>query len=226
MNALPWPALHLLSLARSLLSGSLFPIAFAALSALVTPAHADTRDWLQRGRPAVVTEIEREKSADGNEIGNGLTLYPGLRWDSGLINQLELRIAYEREREREDEGPIRSLGRDYAVRVRSNFPVQGALNGFVRVLAGYKREREQRYPFGYVEGALTYPVHRVELYSGYRFVRALDSTPGRDFDQLRMGAGYELNAAQELEFRVARGWDRASRARRSDAMEVEFTQKF
>lgn len=202
-------------------------LAWACLAGgLLLSGAAAAQSTLWGGQPTLVLELERESRADEPARSHGLTVYPGLRWREGWINQLEIRASLAHETEREGATAQRSIERDYAVRVRKNIDLGGPLGGLVRALVGQKRQQDQRFPFGYGELALTYPIGAVELYSGYRWVRALDNTPGQDFNQLRIGAGYEIDVHQEIEFRVARAWNRDDGLRRGQGAEIEYTYKF
>jgi hypothetical protein len=82
------------------------------------------------------------------------------------------------------------------------------------------------YNYGYVEPALTYEIGPVTLYSGYRIVRAFSGGQVNDYDLLRFGPGWEINDHHEVELRYARAWDAVTRAKRSEAVEIEYTYRY
>ena len=69
----------------------------ALLTCVAVPSFAQQR--LFGGRPQVVYELEHEKAADNSGHANSVTLYPGIRWKEGWINELEVMLKYEREAE-------------------------------------------------------------------------------------------------------------------------------
>lgn len=178
------------------------------------------------GQPHIVFELEKEKTPDNLSESTSVTLYPGIRWKEGWLNQLEFMLKHERENEIEGSTVQHTNVSAFGVRVRKNVHISGNLNGFVRVLAGRKIQPDLAYTYAYVEPALTYELGPVELYAGYRFVRTIDGTDGRNYDALRFGPGWDLNAHNEIELRLSRSWFAQTRLHRSDSIEIEYTYKF
>lgn len=223
-----------LMIGGALAKGSDEPAAFSLPAATETStrsadamSHREHVRLLNADRYSLVTEIERQRSADRMETSNALTIYPGLRWQSGFIHQLELRLGVEREHERGNSPASHSTGEDVGVRVRRNLETgHPKLGAFVRALVGQKRSSATRREFAYVEPALTWAVANVELYSGYRMTRTLNDRREDNRDQLRVGIGKALNEQFELEWRASRAWASGSRVNLSDAVEVELTWIF
>jgi hypothetical protein len=198
---------------------------FAALLACVA-APSFAQQTLFGGRPQVVYEIEHEKAADKSGHANSVTLYPGIRWKEGWINELEVMLKYEREAEAGSQGFEIAHERALGVRVRSIVHFTDNFGGFFRGLIGRRFQPEPSYTYAYVEPALTYKLEPLDWYTGYRFVRAIDGSSGRDYDQWRMGPGWDINEHNEIELRITRSWDAVTRARRSDSIEIEYTYKY
>jgi len=66
----------------------------------------------------------------------------------------------------------------------------------------------------------------VTLYSGYRLIRAFSNGNVNDYDLLRFGPGWEINKHHEVELRYSRAWDAVTRAKRSEAVEIEYTYRY
>lgn len=202
------------------------PAAVAALLSLAYGfAHANIT--LLGGRPQIGVELEHEKSADGSGRANAVTLFPGIVWKDGWITRAELLLM--REREVETSGAVTERSNEYALglRLRKDVMLTKHFGGFLRVLAGRRGNRDFSYNYGYIEPALKYELNeRIELYSGYRFIRSLDSTSGRDSNQWRIGPGWDFSDQQSLDLRWSRSWDAQSRMRLSDSVELEYSFRF
>ncbi len=194
------------------------------LASIFTPAFAEAT--LFGGQPQVVYELEHERVANQGGRANALTLYPGIRWKEGWINQAELMLTHEHEVEYADGDVERANNQKFAVRVKKNVQFTEHLGGFFRTLLGYKFKTEGSYYYAYGEPALTYEIGPVTFYSGYRVVRAFSGGHVNDYDLLRLGPGWEINEHHEVEFRYARAWDAVTRAKRSEAVEIEYTYRY
>jgi hypothetical protein len=200
-------------------------IIFAAmLASIVAPAFAEAT--LFGGQPQVVYELEHERVANQGGRANALTLYPGIRWKEGWINQAELMFTHEHEVEYEDGDVERAHNQKFAVRVKKNVQFTEHFGGFFRTLVGHKFKTVGSYNYGYVEPALTYEIGPVTLYSGYRVIRAFSNGHVNDYDLLRFGPGWEINKHHEVELRYSRAWDAVTRAKRSEAVEIEYTYRY
>lgn len=198
---------------------------FAALLACVAvPSFAQQR--LFGGRPHVVYELEHEKAADNSGHANSATLYPGIRWKEGWINEAEIMLKYEREAEAGSQEFEIANESALGVRVRSIVHFTDNFGGFFRSLIARRFQPQSSYTYAYVEPALTYKLEPLDWYTGYRFVRAIDGSRGHDYDQWRMGPGWDINEYNEIELRITRSWDAATRVRRSDSIEIEYTYKY
>ncbi|MGB4347537.1 MAG: hypothetical protein WBJ21_14200 [Burkholderiaceae bacterium] len=185
------------------------------------PALAQTR--LLVGQPQIVSEFEQERAADHSGRSNSITLYPGIRWQEGWINQAEFMLT--REREAESDG-THTYANDFGFRLRKNVHFTEDFGGFVRGLIGRKSQSDSAYSYAYMEAALTYDTEPVQWYAGFRFIRAIDGSSGHDVNRLRLGPGWDINEHHEVEMRWARGWDAVTKAHLSDSVEIEYTYKF
>lgn len=197
-------------------------LALAPLTAHAEPGQ--TLVW--GGQPRVAFELEYEESPDGREQAVSATLIPGLQWKEGWINRAEILLQGEREREKEDGLTSYETERKVAVRLRKNLRFSDSLRGYVRVLVGRAFGETRQYDYAYAEPALTYRFEHAAWTAGYRFVRAIDGTEGRDTDRFRLGPSFDLDAHRELEFRWVRSWDARTREHRADAWIVEFVYKY
>jgi len=92
-------------------------VIFAAILASISAtAFAEVTLW--GGQPQVVYEIEHERVANQGGRANALTLYPGIRWKEGWINQAELMLTHEHEVEYADGDVERANNQKFAVRVK------------------------------------------------------------------------------------------------------------
>ena len=200
-------------------------IIFAAMLASIS-AIAFAEVTLFGGQPQMVYELEHERGANNSSRSNAVTVYPGIRWKEGWINQAELMLTHEHEVEYADGDVERANNQKFAVRVKKNVQFTEHFGGFFRTLVGHKFKTEGSYNYGYVEPALTYEIGPVTLYSGYRIVRAFSGGHTNDYDLLRLGPGWEIDEHHEVELRYARAWDSVTRAKRSDAVEIEYTYHY
>ena len=200
-------------------------IIFAAmLASMSATTFAEVTLW--GGQPQMVYELEHERAANQGGRSNALTVYPGIRWKEGWINQAELMLTHEHEVEYADGDVERANNQKFAVRVKKNVQFTEHFGGFFRTLVGHKFQAQGSYNYGYVEPALTYEIGPVTFYSGYRVIRAFSNGHVNDYDLLRFGPGWEINEHHEVEFRYARAWDAVTREKRSEAVEIEYTYRY
>jgi len=181
---------------------------------------AETLLW--GGRPQIGIEFEREREAHGKGFGHSVTLFPGVVWKEGWITRAELLLMTERET---DSG-VRSHAHAFGVRLRKDVHLSGDVSGFLRGLVGHKSQPDGRYYYGYIEPALVWEIRPVELYAGYRLVRALDGSSGHDINQVRFGPGWDFSHHHGLDLRYTRSRAAASGSHVSDALEVEYSYRF
>ena len=116
--------------------------------------YADTT--LYGGQPRIAIEFEHEEAPDHSEIANSVTLIPGIRWNNGFINQVELLVQAEREKEKEDGIWHRESGRKNAIRFRKDFRLTDNLKAITRALFGRALNEGVVYSYAYFEHALKY----------------------------------------------------------------------
>jgi len=203
------------------------PLEYTRLAAvfigLIAPsAMADTLPALA-GQFRLGIEYEHEKSADGRERADALTLIPGIKWRSGWLTMTELLIETEQEREA---GRVTDRAGKLGVRLRKDFALNERTRLVLRGLLGRALDGNESYTYAYLEPSLKYAFNDLEMMMGFRAVRAVDGTPGHDFNKFRIGPSFDLGKASEIEFRFVRNWEASTGRHASDAYIVEFVQKF
>ncbi|MBP8133636.1 MAG: hypothetical protein KAY13_05150 [Zoogloea sp.] len=203
------------------------PLEYTRLAAvfigLIAPsAMADTLPALA-GQFRLGIEYEHEKSADGRERADALTLIPGIKWRSGWLTMTELLIETEQEREA---GRVTDRAGKLGVRLRKDFALNERTRLVLRGLLGRALNGNESYTYAYLEPSLKYAFNDLEMMMGFRAVRAVDGTPGHDFNKFRIGPSFDLGKASEIEFRFVRNWEASTGRHASDAYIVEFVQKF
>lgn len=186
--------------------------------------YADTT--LYGGQPRIAIEFEHEEAPDHSEIANSVTLIPGIRWNKGFINQVELLVQAEREKEKEDGVWHRESGRKIAIRFRKDFQLTDKLKATTRVLFGRALNEGDDYTYAYFEPALKYKLRYFDFTVGVRTVRAIDGADGHDSNKIRLGPSFDINQHNEIEFRWVRSWDARSGKHESDAYIMEYIYKF
>jgi hypothetical protein len=200
-------------------------LATATLINVVDAAHAEVT--LFGGRPQIGIEFEREKAADGLSRSDAMTLFPGIVWEDGWITRAELLLMREREVDSSGGTSERSYEYAYGLRLRKDVHFTDNFGGFLRTLIGRKGDKDISYNYGYIEPALTLDLNEsIEMYTGYRFIRSLDQQLGQDADQLRLGPGWDIDEHHGVDLRWSRTWNSQTRARLSDAVEVEYSYRF
>ena len=203
------------------------PLEYTRLAAvfigLIAPsAMADTLPALA-GQFRLGIEYEHEKSADGRERADALTLIPGIKWRSGWLTMTELLIETEQEREA---GRVTDRAGKLGVRLRKDFALNERTRLVLRGLLGRALNGNESYTYAYLEPSLKYAFDDLEMMVGFRAVRAVDGTQGHDFNKFRIGPSFDLGQASEIEFRFVRNWEAATGRHASDAYIVEFVHKF
>ena len=203
------------------------PLEYTRLAAvfigLIAPsAMADTLPALA-GQFRLGIEYEHEKSADGRERADALTLIPGIKWCSGWLTMTELLIETEQEREA---GRVTDRAGKLGIRLRKDFALNERTRLVLRGLLGRALDGNESYTYAYLEPSLKYAFDDLEMMMGFRAVRAVDGTPGHDFNKFRIGPSFDLGKASEIEFRFVRNWEASTGRHASDAYIVEFVQKF
>lgn len=186
--------------------------------------YADTT--LYGGQPRIAIEFEHEEAPDHSEIANSVTLIPGIRWNTGLINQVELLVQAEREKEKDDGVWHRASGRKIAIRFRKDFQLTDNFRATARLLFGRAFNESDDYTYAYFEPALKYKLRYFDLTVGVRTVRAIDSSGGHDSNKVRLGPSFDINQHNEIEFRWVRSWEAHSGKHESDAYIIEYITKF
>ena len=200
-------------------------IIFAAMLASIS-AIAFAEVTLFGGQPQMVYEFEHERAANQGGHSNSMTLYPGIRWKEGWINQAELMLTHEHETQHTNGDTERTNNQTFAVRIKKNVHFTENFGGFFRTLVGHKFKTEGAYNYGYIEPALTYEMEPVSLYTGYRFVRAFEGGRSNDYNLWRIGPGWDINEHHEVELRYARAWDVVTHEKRSESVEIEYTYHY
>lgn len=186
--------------------------------------YADTT--LYGGQPRIAIEFEHEEAPDHSEIANSVTLIPGIRWNNGFINQVELLVQAEREKEKENGVWHKESGRKVAIRFRKDFQFTDNLRATARVLLGRALNESDDYTYAYFEPALKYKFRYFDFTVGVRTVRAIDGSDGHDSNKVRLGPSFEINKHNEIEFRWVRSWEANSGKHESDAYIIEYISKF
>jgi hypothetical protein len=186
--------------------------------------YADTT--LYGGQPRIAIEFEHEEAPDHSEIANSVTLIPGIRWNNGFINQVELLVQAEREREKEDGVWHRESGRKIAIRFRKDFQLTDNLKATTRALFGRALNEGDDYTYAYFEPAFKYKFRYFDFTVGLRAVRAIDGSDGHDSNKVRLGPSFDINKYNEIEFRWVRSWEAHSGKHESDAYIMEYIYKF
>jgi len=191
----------------------------------VSTVYADVT--LYGGQPRLAVEFEHEEAPDHSEVADSVTLMPGIRWKNGFINQVELLLQVEREREKEDGVWHKESGRKVAIRLRKDFTVTDNLRVTARALLGRAfNESADDYTYAYFEPALKYRFRYFDFTAGVRAVRAIDGSDGHDANKIRLGPSFDINQHNEIEFRWVRSWDAHSGKHESDAYIMEYITKF
>tara|TARA_S200000501_G_scaffold374461_1_gene424058 strand:- start:891 stop:1529 length:639 start_codon:yes stop_codon:yes gene_type:complete len=189
-------------------------------------------NFLRGGRPQLNFEFEKEKDSLDSSDGNSIAVYPGIRWEKGYINILELRYSYEREIENSNKLVVYENNKDFGIRIKKNFSISENFGGFFRVLVGRQVNQSISYNFGYIEPAFTYNINAFknikpfEFYVGYRIIKSIDGTKNRDYDLFRLGPGWEINDKLDVEFRYTNGFDNLNKQKIKQSVELEITIKF
>ena len=168
-------------------------------------------------------EYEYEKAADGRERADALTLIPGIKWRSAWLTMTELLIETEQEREA---GRVTDRAGKLGIRLRKDFALNERTRLVLRGLLGRALDGNESYTYAYLEPSLKYAFNDLEMMMGFRAVRSVDGTPGHDINKFRVGPGFDLGKASEIEFRFVRNWEASTGRHASDAYIVEFVQKF
>lgn len=186
--------------------------------------YADTT--LYGGQPRIAIEFEHEEAPDHTEVANSVTLIPGIRWNNGFINQIELLVQTEREKEKEDGVWHTASGRKIAIRLRKDFQLTDNLRATARTLFGRAFNEGDNYTYAYFEPALKYKFRHFDFTVGVRAVRAIDGSDGHDANKIRLGPSFDINKHNEIEFRWVRSWEAHSGKHESDAYIIEYITKF
>lgn len=195
---------------------------FVATLLALAPFSVNAETLLFGGRAQIGVEFEREREAHGRGFGNSVTLFPGIVWKEGWITRAELLLMSEREKESGVSSNVHAFG----VRLRKDVHFTEDFGGFLRALVGHKSDADSRYNYGYVEPALVWEIDPIELYAGYRLVRALDGSSGHDINQLRFGPGWDFSSHHGVDVRYTYSRAAGSGSHVSDAIEVEYTYRF
>ncbi len=188
----------------------------------MNPARADGPPAAD-GQFRLGIEYEYEKSADGRQRADALTLIPGIKWRSGWLTMTELLIETEQEREA---GRVTDRAGKLGIRLRKDFALNERARLVLRGLLGSALNGNESYTYAYLEPSLKYAFDDLEMMMGFRAVRAVDGTPGHDFNKFRVGPSFDLGKASEIEFRFVRSWEASTGRHASDAYIVEFVRKF
>lgn len=193
---------------------------------LITSSSVYAETTLYGGQPRIAIEFEHEEAPDHSEIANSVTLIPGIRWNKGFINQIELLVQAEREKEKEDGVWHRESSRKVAIRIRKDFPLTDNLRATARALLGRALTEANDYTYVYFEPALKYKLRYFDFTVGVRAVRAIDGSDGHDSNKIRLGPSFDINKNNEIEFRWVRSWEAYSGKHESDTYIVEYITKF
>lgn len=193
---------------------------------LITSSSVYAEATLYGGQPRIAIEFEHEEAPDHSEIANSVTLIPGIRWNKGFINQIELLVQAEREKEKEDGVWHRESSRKVALRIRKDFPLTDNLRATARALLGRALTETNDYTYVYFEPALKYKFQYFDFTVGVRAVRAIDGSDGHDSNKIRLGPSFDINKNNEIEFRWVRSWEAYSGKHESDTYIVEYITKF
>lgn len=186
------------------------------------PVQADSPSSLD-GQLRLGVEYEYEKSADGRQRADAVTLIPGIKWRSGWLTMTELLIETEQEREA---GRVTARAGKLGIRLRKDVALNERARLVLRGLLGRALNGNESYTYAYLEPSLKYAFDDLEMMMGFRAVRAVDGTPGHDFNKFRVGPSFDLGKASEIEFRFVRSWEASTGRHASDAYIVEFVHKF